>query len=282
MATKNDLVKQEENNYVEVVNQSGVEVAVEKLVQKNISLLPNNISTDRIKNSAGFYVSNREDLMKLPAKEKMQMLYGILQEAMLGLEAGSDYDIIPFKNKPVIVRKKQGWFRLIDLVKPAEIIKFTNNVVFKGDEFSFDPVKEEIHHISNSTSDKYEDIECGYAYIKFANGFEKTIVMSKKDLDSLKKVSPSANSNFSPWVSQPVKMVKTKVVKELAKEVFLLFGGRINTILTDAVENDEIVINRINNKGYIETDKKIYENPTYVEFSHIEKEPLVVENIDEL
>ena len=97
MATKADLVKQEETNLVSLVDQTGVESAIEKLVIKNNSLLPENVMVDRIKNSAGFYISNREDLMKLPAKEKMQMLYGVLQEAMVGCEAGTDYDIVPFK-----------------------------------------------------------------------------------------------------------------------------------------------------------------------------------------
>lgn len=256
--TKQDLVKQEQDLYVSLIDQTGVESAVQKLVMKNDSLLPNNVVIERIKNSAGFYISNRDDLMKLDSKAKMQMLYGVLQEAMVGCEAGADYDIVPFKGKPVVCRKKNGWFKIIDLVKPAEIVRFTNNVVFKGDDFSFNPVTEEVHHTPKVASDKYDDIEYTYAYIKFANGFEKTVVMSKKDLDSIKKMSPSASSSFSPWNTMPVKMVKTKVVKELAKELFVLFGGRINSVLSQAIENDEIVVDNINSKGYINTDKKIY------------------------
>ena len=154
----------------------------------NNSLLPSNVAIDRIKNSAGFYISNREDLMKLDRNGKLSMLYGVLKEAMVGCEAGTDYDIIPFKNKPTIIRKKEGWFKIIDMIKPAEIVRFTNNVVFKGDEFEYNPVTEDIKHIPKITSDKYEDIEYAYAYIRFANGFEKTVVMSKKDIDSIKKV----------------------------------------------------------------------------------------------
>ena len=141
--TKNELIKKEEENYVKLIDQTGVESAIEKLVSKNNSLLPNNVAVDRIKNSAGFYISNREDLMKLDNASKMQMLYGVLKEAMVGCEAGADYDIVPFKNKPVVIRKKEGWFKIIDMIKPAEIVRFTNNVVFKGDEFSYNPVTED-------------------------------------------------------------------------------------------------------------------------------------------
>jgi len=258
MKDKNELIKKEEENYIEIVNQSGVENAIEKLIMKNNALLPNNVAVERIKNSAGFYISNREDLMKLSSKGKLQMLYGVLKEAMLGLTAGTDYDIIAFKDKPAVIRSKNGYFKIIDLIKPAEIVRFTNNVVFKGDEFSFNPVTEDIKHIPKVTSDKYEDIEYAYAYIKFANGFEKTVVMSKKDLDSIRKVSPSASSSFSPWISQSVKMCKTKVVKELAKELVTLFGGRLNGALSQAIESDEQVVNRIDSKGYIQNDDSIY------------------------
>ena len=271
---KDELIKKEESNMVEIIDQSGVEIAVEKLVEKNNALLPSNIAIDRIKNSAGFYVSNRKDLMELDKQGKVNMLYGILKEAMVGCEAGTDYDIIPYKGKPTVIRKKEGWYKVIDLIKPAEIVRFTNNVVFKGDEFSWNPVTEEISHNPKVTSDKYDDIECAYAYIKFANGFEKTVVMSKADLDSLKKVSPSASSTYSVWTSMPVKMAKTKVVKELAKELYTLFGGRVNAVLSQAINSDEQVVDRIDNKGYIQNDDTIYEaeieEPKKVKLSEIE------------
>lgn len=258
---KNEIVKSEEENYVKLIDQTGVESAIGKLVMKNNSLLPDNVVVDRIKNSAGFYIANNEDLMKLDNKGKMQMLYGVLKEAMVGCEAGADYDIIPFKGKPVVIRKKEGWFKIIDMIKPAEIVRFTNNVVFKGDDFSYNPVTEDIKHTPKVTSDKYDDIEYGYAYIRFANGFEKTVVLSKKDLDSIKKVSPSAGTSFSPWTTMPVKMVKTKVVKELAKELFTLFSGRVNAVLSEAINSDEVSISRIDQKGYIANDDSIYKEP---------------------
>lgn len=263
--SKNELIQKEEQGYVKLIDQTGVESAVERLVSKNNALLPNNVAIERIKNSAGFYISNRDDLLTLDAGGKMQMLYGVLKEAMVGCEAGADYDIVPFKGKPVVIRKKEGWYKIIDMIKPAEIVRFTNNVVFKGDVFEFNPVTEDIKHKQLVTGDKYDDIEYSYAYIKFANGFEKTIVLSKKDLDAIKKVSPSANSSFSPWNSMPVKMVKTKTVKELAKELFTLFSSRVNAVLSQAIESDESTIKTVNSKGYIINDKSIYEEATYEE-----------------
>ena len=256
---KEDIKNQENNDLIKIADQNGVETAIERLINKNASLLPKDVATQRIVNSAGFYISHRKDLMDLGRDGKLDMLYGVLKEAMVGCEAGTDFDIIPFKGKPVISRKKEGWYKIIDLIKPAEIIRFTNNVIFRGDEYSFNPVTEELTHIPKVTSDKYDDIVGAYAYIKFENGFEKTIFMTKKDLDAIKRVSPSANSTYSPWVSMPVKMVKTKVVKELAKELNILFGGRVNHALSQAVESDEISVKEVDVNGNIENDKEIYD-----------------------
>ena len=256
---KQDIEKQEEQGLIALVDQSGVELAIDKLIGKNNSLLPSNVAVERIKNSAGYYISNREDLMALPSKEKLNMLYGVLKEAMVGCEAGVDYDIVPFKTKATIIRNKNGWFKVLDMIKPAEIVRFTSNVILKDDKYKFNPVTEELVHEMITTSDKYEDIVASYAYIKFANGFEKTVFLTKKDLDAIKKVSPCASSSYSPWTTQPMKMVKTKTVKELAKELFTLFSGRVNSVLARAIESDETAINKVDSKGYIVEDSSVYE-----------------------
>ena len=256
---KQDIQKQEEQGLIALVDQSGVELAMDKLMGKNNSLLPSNVAVERIKNSAGFYISNREDLMGLPQKEKLSMLYGVLKEAMVGCEAGVDYDIVPFKNKPVVCRKKEGWYKIIDLIKPAEIVRFTTNVIIKGDNYKYNPVTEELHHEMLTTSDKYEDIVASYAYIKFANGFEKTVFMTKKDLDAIRKVSPSASSAYSPWTTQTMKMVKTKTVKELAKELFTLFSSKVNSTLARAIDSDEEAVEKLDSRGNVIEDKTVYE-----------------------
>lgn len=255
---KQQLIQKENDNMVQLLDQSGVESAIDKLVSKNNSLLPTNVVVERIKNSAGFYIAERKDLMSLNGQAKLQMLYSVLKEAMVGCEAGTDYDIVPFKGKPVTVRKKEGWYKIIDMIKPADIVRFTNNVIFKGDEYSFNPVTEELTHKKLVDSDKYDDIEGAYCYIKFSNGFEKTIFMTRKEIDAIKKVSPSGSSSFSPWNTFPTKMVKTKCVKEMAKELFTLFSGKVNSVLAQAINNDENSVESIDKKGNIKNDSFIY------------------------
>lgn len=279
--TKNNKEKIKQNQeraMVEIVNQSGVEMGVEKVLQKNIALIPENIATERIKASAGFYVANREDLMKLDNNSKLQMLYGILKEAMVGCEAGIDYDIVPFKNKPTIIRKKEGWFKIIDLVKPAEIVRFVSNVITTGDEYSFDPVTEELkHEMKGERGQEWKDVQGAYAYIKLANGFEKTVYMSRSDLEHIKNISPSGKSEFSPWNSNTIKMVKAKVTKELAKELFTLFSGRVNSILARAIDSDEVSVKKVDERGYIVNDNSIYNDHEIIEQKEEETDQETVE-----
>lgn len=273
-STKQGLMKskneQKKNNLIEIVDQNGVETGVEMVLKQNIALLPESVATDRIKASAGFYISNRKDLMGLNNIGKLEMLYGVLKEAMLNLEAGTDYDILPFKGKPTVVRSKNGWFKIVDLIKPAEIIRFTNNVVTKGDDFYFNPATEELNHVLVGTrGQNFEDIEGAYAYIKFKNGFEKTVYLSKEDLKQIRDMSPSGNGEFSPWTTNAVKMCKTKVVKELAKELCTLWSGRLTSVLTQIVESDEVSIKSIDEKGNIINDDSIYKEPITVEAKEV-------------
>ena len=244
---------------VEIKDQTGVENAVAKIIVKNQVLLPNNIVTERIKASAGFYIVNNKKLMELNPIGKQQMLFGILKEAMVGCEVGIDYDIIVYKGEAVVVRNKNGWFKIIDLIKPAEIIRFVNNVITEGDDWSWNPVTETLTHTPKG--EKYQDfnhIEGAYSYVKLANGFEKTMLLTKEDLKKLKDISPSGKSEFSPWNSNSIKMCKTKATKELAKDLFTLFSGRVNSVLARAIESDEISINAIDDKGNIIESKDIY------------------------
>ena len=175
------------------------------------------------------------------------------------LDNGLQVYIVPFKNKPVVCRKKEGWYKIIDLIKPAEIVRFTTNVIVKGDNYKYNPVTEELHHEMLTTSDKYEDIVASYAYIRFANGFEKTVFMTKKDLDAIRRVSPSASSAYSPWTTQTMKMVKTKTVKELAKELFTLFSAKVNSTLARAIDSDEEAVEKLDSRGNVIEDKTVYE-----------------------
>lgn len=256
--TKQELINVNENDIVIITNQQGVEMGMRKILERNISLLPKNVVVERIINSAGFYISNKAELLQLDNKGKLNMLYGILKEAILGNIAGEDFDIIVYGGKPVMSRTREGWYRIIELIKPADIIKFVVNVATTGDEISYNPATETVYHtMGGERGQEYKDILGAYCYIKFANGFEKSCYMSKEDLDFLKSKSPSATGSkpyLSPWNNNSIRMVKTKVAKELAKELYSLFKGKLNRQSQLVAMIDEKPIKGINYDGTITLD----------------------------
>lgn len=257
--TKNEIATQNENSFADFVYQNKVEVGLAKALQQNSALLPRTLETERIAAAAGFYIANYKDnaLANLDKAGKLQMVYGMQKEAMIYLEAGTDYDIVVFKGKPVICRKKDGWYKVIDMIKPAEIVRFVSNVATTGDTVSFNPVTEEVTHImGGDRSQKITDIIAAYAYIKFANGFEKTVFWDKGDIDHARNLSPSKGSDFSPWNAHAIKMVETKIVKELAKKLFTLFGRRLSPMMQSAATVDDVPVRRITDAGAIEIDDR--------------------------
>lgn len=255
--TKNEIATQNEATFADFVYQHNVEEALTKALEKNKALLPRTLETERIAAAAGFYIANYRDdsLAKLDKSGKLQMIYGMQKEAMIYLEAGTDYDIVVFKGKPVICRKKDGWYKVIDMIKPAEIVRFVSNVATTGDTVSFNPVTEEVTHImGGKRHQNLKEIIAAYAYIRFANGFEKTVFWDQDDILHAHSLSPAKDSNFSPWNAHSIKMVETKVVKELAKKLFTLFGRRLSPMMQAAASTDDVAVRRITPAGAIEQD----------------------------
>ena len=155
--------------------------------------------------------------------------------------------------------KKEGYFKIIDMIKPAEIVKFVTNVITTGDEYSFNPVTGELlHEMHGERYQNFDNILGSYAYIKFANGFESIAFLTKEDLIKIKDTSPSGKTDFSPWNSQSLKMVKTKTVKELAKELCTLWSNKLNSIMFNAVNSDEVSVKEVDSKGFVKNDNSIY------------------------
>lgn len=291
--TKNEIIQANETKFSEFVYQNKVELGLKMAMNQNAALLPRTLEMERIATAAGFYVANskgtRNDLTALSDSAKLKMIYGMQKEAMVFLEAGTDYDIVCFKkDEPTVCRNKMGWYKLIDMIKPAEIVRFVSNVATTGDELSFNPVTEEItHKMSGLRGQTVKDIIGAYAYIKFANGFEKAVFWDKSDITHSKSKSSAANGQYpqySPWNSDSLKMVETKVIKELAKKLFVLFGRKLSPMMQGAALVDDTPIRRITTAGAIEVDDRPQpEQPQYNPSNMIEAEQEPEElNIDEL
>ena len=244
--------------------QDSVVEALEHAISTQASLLPQNANTKRLTAAADFYLANvkhKDELLKLNTESKNAMIYGVFKEAMLGSEAGTDFDIIPFKGKPVIMRKKEGWYKLVNLIKPGEIVRFTNGVFHKDQEVGYNVLNEELTNVPSKKKAvmKSDDIGLSFAHIEFSNGFKKTVVLTREEMLQIQNNSPSGKSEYSPWNSWTQKMCETKIVKELAKELFVLFGANLAEHFQAAALSDEQVVEEINEQGNIKNDDTIFE-----------------------
>ena len=249
---------------IDLSTQNGVELGLQNIIETNKKLLYNDANTERLINAGAFYISTSKnlDLTKMSKENKMIMLYGVLKEAMVNGEAGLDYDIIPFKGKPTIMRKKEGWYKIIDMIIPADMVRFSSGVFNNADGVRFNPVTEEISKIPEDAKSvtKADDIGLSFAHIELANGFKKTVTLSREDMLTIKKASPSGNGDYSPWNAWTKKMCNTKVQKELAKELYTIYGNRLASHLRQAIISDDLPVLSVDKKGNIINDNSIYDN----------------------
>lgn len=135
--------------------------------------------------------------------------------------------IVPYKNTPTLTI---GWRGLVQLAQNTGKYKYINaDAVYEGESVTFDRLSGSIQITGDPTSDK----AIGYfAYIKLLNGFEKTIYMTREQVEAYgKKYSPSYNKG--PWQTDFDAMAKKTVLKKVLK-----YGPSSTQMMQ--VESDEI------------------------------------------
>ncbi|QED24606.1 recombinase RecT [Spiroplasma citri] len=143
---------------------------------------------------------------------------GIIKLSNKGLIFGKDFNIIPFKNKLTTVIDSKVYCKKIEEAgySPRKAI------IFKGEKFEWDSLNScpKIHEINfNANTSDYNEIIGAYAFAKDKNGNYQGILLRKADIDRLRNISPSGNSEYSPWNKWPKEMVEAKLYRKLALEI---------------------------------------------------------------
>ncbi|QJU61895.1 recombinase RecT [Spiroplasma citri] len=159
---------------------------------------------------------------------------GIIKLSNKGLIFGKDFNIIPFKNKLTTVIDSKVYCKKIEEAgySPRKAI------IFKGEKFEWDSLNScpKIHEINfNANTSDYNEIIGAYAFAKDKNGNYQGILLRKADIDRLRNISPSGNSEYSPWNKWPKEMVEAKLYRKLALEI----GTDISDIDLDEKEIKE-------------------------------------------
>jgi recombination protein RecT len=144
----------------------------------------------------------------------------VIQAAQLGLEPGSALGqcyLVPYKNKKKEIREVQfqiGYRGMIDLaLRSAKVSSIMAREVLSGDIFEYEfGLNEKLVHYPKSGNPELTYV---YAIVKLVNGDKIFDVMSKEDVEEIRKRSKSPSNG--PWVSDYEAMAKKTVVRRLFK-----------------------------------------------------------------
>lgn len=152
--------------------------------------------------------------------DPMTVLNSVMTLAELGLSPGplGDAYLIPFKNGKTQRYECQliiGYRGMVTLARRSgQISTITAEVVREGDEWEFElGLDAKLRHVPKAKADA--TIRLAYALVKFKDGSHQICVMTKDEIDGIRRRSRAAGSG--PWVSDYAEMAKKTVIRRLCK-----------------------------------------------------------------
>jgi len=219
--------------------------------------LPKHLTAERIIQVATTLISRTPELAECSVES---LLGSVMQCSILGFEPipalGQAY-LIPFNNTKSGKKEVQfiiGYKGLIDLARRSDKIStIYAQCVYENDtfdyEFGLDPKL--VHKPSPGDRGSFTH---AYAVAKFTNGGFAFEVMSKKDIEKIKKMSKASDSKFSPWNGDEIvvdEMRKKTVIRRLSKmlpmsiEITKQTVSDERTITPESFRNGEADLNAI-------------------------------------
>lgn len=173
--------------------------------------LPKHVTPERL---ARIVLTEIRRTPKLLLCSRESLLGSIIQAAQLGLEPGvlGQCWIIPYGNEAVFVPGYRGMAQLA--WRSNQIASITARAVFDGDVFGYDFGEDTITHKPSGETDPAK-LTHAYAIVKTANGGRIWDVMTRSEIEKVRKRSRAANDG--PWVTDYAEMAKKTVFRRLMK-----------------------------------------------------------------
>jgi len=158
----------------------------------------------------------------------------------LGIEPdGRRAHLIPFRNTKANNVECQliiDYKGLVELAKRSgDVSSITAQIVCEKDTFTWDTG--EVHHVINFAQPRGE-MYAAYAVIKFKDGTEQADVMTKAEIDAIRKRSKAANDG--PWVTDYHEMARKTVFRRASKWITL------SPEVADALDRDADTVPALN------------------------------------
>lgn len=200
-------------------NGGDIKTLIESTAPKIKQVLAKHIDSERFIRLCIFNITRNPALLDCTP---LSLLQCVMTAAELGVNLGGSTGEaypVPFKNSKTGKREAQfilGYKGLNKLVQEADeqIERISAHVVRKGDEFYFElGLDEKLRHVP--TADIDAPITHAYAIVTYTNGRKRFEVMSKAEVDRIRKRSRAGDSG--PWVTDYDEMAKKTVFRRLAK-----------------------------------------------------------------
>lgn len=159
---------------------------------------------------------------KLQDCSKMSVVDCLVRLSQVGLEPdGRMAHLIPFGNTCTLVIDYKG---LVDIVRRSgEVSTIEARAVHKNDEFKFCfGSNQYLRHVP-CMDEEPGPVIAAYSYVKFKDGSESFHVMSKREIDAIRKRSKSADKG--PWVTDYEAMAAKTAFRPHSK--FLPFSAEL-------------------------------------------------------
>jgi recombination protein RecT len=233
-----------------------------KNVQAQLALaLPKHVTAERLARIALTEVRKNPKLMQC---DQASFLGALMQCAQLGLEPGGALGhayLLPFENRQKRITEVQfivGYRGMIDLARRSgQILSLEARAVYDADEFHVElGLNPDLKHVPAWDAAERGELRFVYAVAKLKDGGTQFDVMSRADVERIRKRSKAASSG--PWVSDFEAMAKKTVLRQLFKYL------PVSIEMATAVEQDEraaVGQSQDNPLGYLESAAPVEESP---------------------
>jgi len=156
------------------------------------------------------------------------LLEALMKCSQAGLEPdGRNAHLIPYKDQVQVIFDYKGLVELA--MRSGMVANIHADVVCDNDTFEYDRGELKAHKIDFKTS--RGGVYAAYALVRFKDGSEKAEVMTREEIEGIRKRSRAANAG--PWVTDWNEMAKKTVFRRLSKWITLSPEFR------DAVDKDD-------------------------------------------
>lgn len=189
-----------------------VKTLIESAAPKIRTVLARHMDSERFVRMAIFNITRSPQLARCTP---LSLLECVMEAATLGLNIGGvagECYAVPYGDKATFILGYKGMVSLAR--RSGEIATIQAEVVRHGDEFDFEyGMEDKFRHKPKADPDS--EVTHVWARAKFKDGAYQFCVMSKSEIDAIRKRSRAGQAG--PWVTDYAEMAKKTAVRRLAK-----------------------------------------------------------------